>query len=599
LNKHDNQSSVTAIQSPQDGAAQRPDRWPSLDVREYLIDPAARELADFFAAKGLASIKHEDRREQWYADWIAYQSQRRLYARLLTPKEFSTLGAEFNLPRYARFLELFAYFSPAHGYSLQVTFLGLFPILMGSNVALKREAIAALESGAVFALGVSEKQHGADLLASEFTVTGDGEQKFFANGRKYYIGNCNAAAIISILARKQDRPGSDGRKRAPFMLFALRPQHSPGFRQVRKINTMGVRAAYVGEFEVKDHPVAATDLIADGRDAWDAVLGTVTMGKFFLGFGAIGICEHAMEEAALHLSSRVLYAKPAIEMPHLRRTMAEAYARIAAMKLYAYRALDYVRAAHQSDRRYVLYCAVQKAKVSTEAVKVMALLSECVGARGFEADTYFEMALRDVQLFPGVEGSTHINLALAAQVIPRYFSRDISDQTAAELSDGSDLPNENAYLMQARSGSIGAIAFRDFLAAYSPLTAMPNVRRFVRQATRLGRFFRSPRGKRLMAAGSDGAIEAGKCLAIVAYAQLIAESCASSGINPRLTSMIFGSLICDLSSAALSLASSPHLSDTCKLLLRRIAATPHIVAEDLQAISQRIAVMPTSPKILP
>jgi arginine decarboxylase len=68
------------------------------------------------------------------------------------------------------------------------------------------------------------------------------------------------------------------------------------------------------------------------------------------------------------------------------------------MKLYGYRALDYVHAANERDRRYVLFCAVQKAKVSTEGVKVMALLSECIGAKGFESDTYFEMALRDAHL---------------------------------------------------------------------------------------------------------------------------------------------------------------------------------------------------------
>ena len=87
-------------------------------------------------------------------------------------------------------------------------------------------------------------------------------------------------------------------------------------------------------------------------------------------------------------------------MPHIRATTAQAYARLTAMKLYAYRALDYVHAASADDRRYLLFCAVQKAKVSTEGVKVMSLLSECIGAKGFESDTYFEMALRDSSSSP-------------------------------------------------------------------------------------------------------------------------------------------------------------------------------------------------------
>src|SRR4029079_4636940 len=128
-------------------------------------------LLQFFEAKGLPALKDEDRREQWYADWIEFQAAHRIYARGLAPRQFSTHGFDFDLLRYARFLEVFAYCSPAHGYSLQVTFLGLFSILSGTNIALKQEAIAALESGNLLAFAISEKNHGSDLLANEFTIT--------------------------------------------------------------------------------------------------------------------------------------------------------------------------------------------------------------------------------------------------------------------------------------------------------------------------------------------------------------------------------------------------------------------------------------------
>src|SRR5947207_3026161 len=104
---------------------------PSPAVAEYLSHPAARKLAEFFQAKGLPALKDEDRREQWYQDWLDYQTAHRLYASVLSPKEFSSLGQQFDLLRYARFLELFGYYSPAHGNSLQVSFLTLFWILMG------------------------------------------------------------------------------------------------------------------------------------------------------------------------------------------------------------------------------------------------------------------------------------------------------------------------------------------------------------------------------------------------------------------------------------------------------------------------------------
>src|SRR5207248_6951541 len=154
-------------------------------------DPSVRLLVEFFRAKGLAALKREDMREEWYQDWVDYQAGHGLYASVLSPKGYTTRGHQLDLLRLTRFAESIAYFSPAHGYSLQVSFLGLFPILMGSNEPLKREAVAKLEAGGLFAFAVSEKTHGSDLFANEFIVQPKGSAGQRADGAKYYIGNAN------------------------------------------------------------------------------------------------------------------------------------------------------------------------------------------------------------------------------------------------------------------------------------------------------------------------------------------------------------------------------------------------------------------------
>ena len=461
---------------------------------------------------------------------------------------------------------------------------------MGTNDALKREAIAALEGGALLAFGVSEKQHGSDLLASDFTLTQLPDDRYRATGSKYYIGNSNVASIISVLAKKQGARATPHAHRAPFLLFALRPRECKATFVSRKIQTLGIRAAHVGEFSIKDHELPASDVVAQGRDAWDAVLGTVNLGKFFLGFGAIGICEHAMEEAIAHLSSRILYGKPVNEMPHIRALMTQAYARLIAMKLYAYRALDYVASASESDRRYLLYCAIQKAKVSTEGVKVMSLLSECINAKGFESDTYCEMALRDIQLFPGLESSTHINLALTAQFIPQYFSSNHATiSSPVHISESNTLSAENPYLMRARSSGINTVHFAPYLAAYQPLIHIANVRLFARQAQRFASFLDSSQGQALSNGPTDVTIEIAKCAAIITYAQLIAER--SLRIAPPLTAVIFAQLIADLTAAVLALASSSHIGFRGRLLLRRAMAIPQTAEPDLRDIAVQMTAL--------
>src|SRR5205823_3629546 len=144
--------------------------------------------------------------------------------------------------------------------------------------------------------GISERNHGSDLLSNEFTIADSETGGYIANGNKYYIGNTDAASIISVLGRKTSAGGGTRASRAPFMLIALRPRMASGFKSLGKIRTLGVRAANVGAFAVNDHHFLADDIIAEGRAAWDALFGTVTLGKLFLGFGSIGMCEHALKE---------------------------------------------------------------------------------------------------------------------------------------------------------------------------------------------------------------------------------------------------------------------------------------------------------------
>ena len=575
---------------------------------EYLQDPSIRLLVDFFENKGLEALKQEDREEVWYADWIDYQAKHRLYASVLSPARYSSLGYRFNLLRLTRFLETFAYLSPAHGYSMHVSFLGLFPILMSSNDALKKEAVAKLEQGGLFAFGVSEKQHGSDLLANEFTIKQAGPSGWVANGTKYYIGNANSACIISILAKEvgtevrspaSQETGQAGGvvKRLPLAFFVLRPAEAPAFCNVRKIRTLGIRSAYVGEFEVKGHPLPTCDLISQGRQAWDAVLGTVTMGKFFLGFGAVGICAHAFTEAFSHMSRRILYRKPVTDMPHIRTATVLAFARLMAMKLYAYRALDYLQAAGTDDRRYLLWCAVQKAKVSTEGVKVMALLSECIGAKGFEADTFFESALRETQMIPGLESSTHINFGLTCQFLGAYFTTpgcEVAEPKSLSL-DQAD-PAENPYWMEARAGNPQEVRFGHFLKAYVPLRAVPNVRAFVQQVRRFGRFAAGSVSA-LKSVGDPGlAIALGKCFSTIAYAQLVAENCLTTQVAPATVSVLFHALIEDLSADALKLAALFPPGSTQRALLKRVVRVPRTSAADLMSVYEFIALRyPSTP----
>ena len=76
---------------------------------------------------------------------------------------------------------------------------------------------------------------------------------------------------------------------------------------------------YVAEFEVNDYPITDADIMERGDKAWDNMLNTINICKFNLGFGAIGLCEHAFYEAIDHAANRNVYGKYVTDFPHVKR----------------------------------------------------------------------------------------------------------------------------------------------------------------------------------------------------------------------------------------------------------------------------------------
>ncbi len=153
----------------------------------------------------------------------------------------------------------------------------------------------------------------------------------------------------------------------------------PRHERYHLIQNVVASQSYVSEFELRDYPVEAGDILH--RDAWDAALNTVNIGKYNLGWGSIGICTHAFYEAITHASNRVLYKMHVTDFSHVRQNFVDAYCRLVAMKLFALRAADYMRIASAEDRRYLLYNPMVKMKVTTQGEDVINLLWDTIAAR--------------------------------------------------------------------------------------------------------------------------------------------------------------------------------------------------------------------------
>lgn len=360
------------------------------------FDPETRRLlratVDWFEDRGKRRLIEDYRSRAWLTDFLAFSAKEGLFATFLTPA--SAAGQKdqrWDTARIAALNEIFGFYGLDYWYAWQVTVLGLGPVWQSDNAAARSRAAELLSQGEVFAFGLSEKAHGADIYSTDMLLEPDGNGGFRANGSKYYIGNGNAAGLVSVFGRRTDVEGADG-----YVFFAADSRHT-AYQLVKNVVDS---AKYVSEFRLEDYPVAPDDVLHTGRAAFDAALNTVNVGKFNLCTASIGICEHAMYEAVTHAHNRILYGRPVTAFPHVRRELTDAYVRLVGMKLFSDRAVDYFRSAGPEDRRYLLFNPMTKMKVTTEGEKVIDLMWDVIAAKGFEKDNYFAQVAVEIRGCP-------------------------------------------------------------------------------------------------------------------------------------------------------------------------------------------------------
>jgi len=546
------------------------------------FDPATRRLfratIDFFETKGKARLTAEAGSDEWYQDFIDFLAEHKAFATLLTPQGDAQGDPDkrWDTFRNATFNEILGFYGVPYWYAWQVTILGLAPIWQSGNDQARANAARLLDQGAVFAFGLSEREHGADIYQSDMVLTADGGG-FRANGGKYYIGNGNIARMVSVFGRRADIDGPDG-----YVFFAVDSVH-PAYR-LRKNVVRG--QMYVSAFELENYPIAPADILHTGSDAFEAALNTVNVGKFNLGFCAIGIAEHCFYETVTQAENRVLYGKRVTEFGQVRRILTEAYARLLACKLYGARAVDYVRSASLEDRRYLLYTPINKMRVTMEGERIINLLGEVISAKGFERDSYFESAKNIVGGLPKLEGTVHVNLALTLKFLPAYMFGAEPLEGPPQRPDAID----DAFLFaQGPTSGLSRIRFPDWRPSFDQFGSVPNVTRFREQAEALTTLVHTaPLTNEQVTGDLDFQQALAQLFTLVPYGQLILEQARFDDTPADVIDLIFEWLVRDFTALAIELYGKASSTDEQQQWAMQAVRKPVIDTARDARISQEV-----------
>lgn len=569
---------------------------PSTYDPTYLDDESRRQLkalVQFFENKGKATLKAEYHAAEWYDDFVEFNAKEGIFARFGLPTSAAELlddapdDARWDTARINDLNEILGFYSLDHWYAWQVSVLGLGPVWTSDNPAGRKTVAELLTKGSLFGFGLSEQTHGADIYSTDMILESDGKGGWYATGPKYYIGNGNVAGRLSVFGKFAD---DDPERPGEYVFFLADTQHAAYTLQKNVVHA----SMYVSAFRLDKYPVSSDDILHTGKAAWDAALATINVGKVNLGWASTGIAEHCFYEGVTHAHNRILYGKRVTEFPHVRRMLADAYARLIAMKLYAPRSADYFRSASPDDRRYLLFNPITKMKVTMEGERVVDLIWDVIAARGFEKDTYFEQAVHHIRALPKLEGTVHVNLALVLKFLPQYLAAAAGyGEQFAPVPARMDAADDDYLFAQGSASGLSKIPFHDPRPAFARFEHLPNVKTFIDQMTKLGQLFATAAPSKEQTGDLDFLLDLGQLFTQVAYAQLVCESadlslagtpggqresstCDSSDLTEAHIDRVFAVFVKDFSEYALSLSQQPAATPEQREQALGLIARPQI-----------------------
>lgn len=246
-----------------------------------------------------------------------------------------------------------------------------------------------LLGGGWLAVAVTELDHGNDLAATELSATsvpGGWE----LTGRKELITNAVRADAAVVFARTDVAGGP----RSHSLLWV-----EPGEAEtLPRFWTDGVRGVPLGGFDFRRHRVPEDAVLGQPGSGLEHLLKAFQITRTTLPAMATGILDTALRIAVEHLRERKLYGGRAIDLPHVRAGLVQAYRDLVTAETVS--AVG-VRVLHLAPRAASVSCAVVKFVVSGLLLSALDRVAELLGAYSYlrEGPTgLVQKLLRDLRL---------------------------------------------------------------------------------------------------------------------------------------------------------------------------------------------------------
>jgi alkylation response protein AidB-like acyl-CoA dehydrogenase len=314
--------------------------------------------------------------------------------------------------------------------ALSVTMLAYLPIWVGGTDEQRERYGRAVCNGAKVSWGLSEREHGSDLLGNRMTarrVPGG----YVVDGEKWLIGNATLADHIALFVRTEDRGGPAG-----FTILVLDKRSTPAhhitalpderLHGLRGIDMSGVRLT---RCFIPDSARIGTE----GQGLEIALKSSHPVRVMITGI-ALGCADTALRLTLDFTTHRRIFGREVVDVPYSRRKLVEGFADQLLCDVLANCA---ARGLQASPDQSSVWSSVAKFLIPTVLDRTVSALAVVLGARHYlrAHPRYgaFQKAKRDLLVANFADGNTVVNLKNIALQLHNLLKPSDADLSRASV----------------------------------------------------------------------------------------------------------------------------------------------------------------------
>lgn len=280
-------------------------------------------------------------------------------------------------------------------------------LLRWGNAEQKTRYLPKLASEWVGSYALSEATSGSDAFALKTRAEKRGD-RYVLSGRKLWITNAAESSLFIVFANVDPDKGYKG------ITAFLVERGFPGFSVGKKEDKLGIRASSTCELMFDDCEVPEENVLGEVGRGYKIAIEALNEGRIGIGAQMLGLAEGAFEQAMGYMRERVQFGKAIAEFQGMQFQYARVATEIEAARLLVYNAARL----KDAGRPFVKEAAMAKLFASEVAERTASQCVEFFGGIGFTRECPAEKFYRDAKIGKIYEGTSNMQLATIAKLIP-------------------------------------------------------------------------------------------------------------------------------------------------------------------------------------